>query len=158
MLGPLDAPVTVVEYGDLECPYCRDAAPVLRALVEGSGGRVRLVWRHYPLFEVHPHALTAALAAEAAAVHGKFWEMQALLLDHQDALRDEDLRGYAVELGIDPDEVTGERAQVHGDAVEADYLEGVASGVRGTPTLLFGGVRYRGPIELHALQVALGVG
>src|SRR6478609_1741328 len=68
------APVTVLEYGDLECPYCRAAAPVLRELVDTSAGRVRLVWRHFPLFEVHPHALTAALASEAAAVHGKFWQ------------------------------------------------------------------------------------
>lgn len=158
MLGPLDAPVTVVEYGDLECPYCRDAAPVLRALVEGAGVQVRLVWHHFPLFEVHPYALTAALAAEAAGVHGRFWPMQELLLARQDRLTDADLRAYAVELGIDPDEVAGERAQVHADAVERDYLRGVEAGVRGTPTLLVDGVRYRGPIELGALRTALGVG
>ncbi|MBB2922828.1 DsbA family protein [Cellulomonas cellasea] len=158
VLGPLDAPVTVVEYGDLECPYCRAAAPVLRELVEGSGGQVRLVWRHFPLFEVHPHALTAALAAEAAGAHGLFWPMQELLFSRQDRLTDADLRAYAAELGLDPDEVAGERAQVHADAVERDYLEGVAAGIRGTPTLLFGGVRYRGPIELDAMRVALGVG
>ena len=89
VLGRLDAPVTVVEHGDLECPYCRAAAPVLRALVERSDGRVRLVWKHFPLFEVHPHALTAALAAEAAGAHGLFWEMHDLLFAHQDHLADE---------------------------------------------------------------------
>ncbi|WP_258726344.1 DsbA family protein [Cellulomonas sp. NS3] len=157
VLGSLDAPVTVVEYGDLECPYCRNAAPVLRELVEGSGGQVRLVWRHFPLFEVHPHALTAALAAEAAGAHGLFWPMQELLFARQDRLTDADLRVYAAELGIDPDEVAGDRAQVHADAVEADYLGGVAGGVRGTPTLLVDGVRYRGPIEVRALRAALGV-
>lgn len=157
VLGPLGAPRTVVEYGDLECPYCRDAAPVLRELVDGADGQVRLVWRHFPLFEVHPHALTAALAAEAAAAHGLFWPMQELVFARQSRLSDMDLRGYATELGIDPDEVVGERAQVHADAVEGDYLAGVAAGVRGTPTLLVDGVRYRGPIEVGALRVALGI-
>lgn len=157
VLGPLDAPVTIVEYGDLECPYCRDAAPVLRDLVDGADGQVRLVWRHFPLFEVHPYALTAALAAEAAGAHGLFWPMQQLLLARQDRLTDADLRAYAVELGIDPEEVAGERAQVHADAVERDYLGGVEAGVRGTPTLLVDGVRYRGPVEVGALRVALGV-
>jgi protein-disulfide isomerase len=156
-LGPLDAPLTVVEYGDLECPFCRDAAPVLRELVAGSEGRVRLEWRHFPLFEVHPYALTAALAAEAAGAHGQFWPMQELLLARQDRLTDADLRAYAAELGIDPDEVVGDRAQQHADAVESDYLGGVAAGVRGTPTLLVGGARYRGPVEVDALRAALGL-
>jgi len=82
--GDVDAPVTILEFGDLECPYCRAAAGPLRELVDTSDGRVRLVWRHFPLFEVHPYALSAALAAEAAGVEGRFWEMQAELLSHQD--------------------------------------------------------------------------
>jgi protein-disulfide isomerase len=154
VLGSPDAPVTVVEYGDLECPFCRAAAPVLRALVEGSHGRIRLVWKHFPLFEVHPHALTAALAAEAAATHGLFWEMHDLLFAHQDHLTDPDLRGYAVTLGLDPAQVTGERAQVFADVVEADYVGGLAHDVRGTPTLFVNGTRYSGPIELTPLIAA----
>jgi protein-disulfide isomerase len=154
MLGSPDAAVTVVEYGDLECPFCRAAAPVLRALVEGSGGRVRLLWRHFPLFEVHPHALTAALAAEAAGTHGLFWEMHDLLFAHQDHLTDPDLRGYAVTLGLDPAHVTGDRAQVFADAVEADYVGGLARDVRATPTLFIDGIRYSGPIELVPLLAA----
>ena len=145
--GRLDAPVTILEFGDLECPYCRSAAPLLRDLVDGSDGRVRLVWRHFPLFEVHPYALTAALAAEAAGAHGQFWPMHDVLLEHQDRLTDADLRRYARDLGLDPSEVAGDRAQAYGAAVQADYAEGVALGVRGTPTLFVAGERYRGEVE-----------
>src|SRR4051794_41893782 len=90
--GRPDAPVTVLEYGDLECPYCRAAAPVLRELVDGAEGRVRLVWRHFPLFEVHPHALTAALAVEAAAGPGRFWELRGGPVRPQDPPRGRGLR------------------------------------------------------------------
>ncbi|MGV8978074.1 MAG: DsbA family protein [Cellulomonas sp.] len=158
VLGRLDAPVTVVEHGDLECPYCRAAAPVLRSLVEGSDGRVRLVWKHFPLFEVHPYALTAALATEAAGAHGLFWEMHDLLFAHQGHLADPDLRDYAVTLGLDPALVAGDGAQEFADAVEADYTEGLAHDVRGTPTLFIDGVRYHGPIELAALIAAVAGG
>ncbi|MBO0901990.1 thioredoxin domain-containing protein [Cellulomonas sp. zg-ZUI222] len=152
VLGDPDAPVTVVEYGDLECPYCRDAEPVLRRLVEESGGRVRLVWRHFPLFQVHPHALAAALAAEAAGAHGRFWEMQRLLFAHQDALSDEDLGRYAQEVGLAPDELVGPPADRFARAVQADYEGGIELDVPGTPTLLIDGVRYRGRVELEALR------
>ena len=148
VLGDPDAPVTVVEYGDLECPYCRDAEPVLRQLVEESQGRVRLVWRHFPLFQVHPHALAAALAAEAAGAHGRFWEMQQLLFAHQDALADGDLARYAGELGLEPEDVVGAPADRFARAVQADYEGGIELDVPGTPTLLIDGVRYRGTEEL----------
>jgi len=105
------------------------------------------VWRHFPLFEVHPYALTAALAAEAAGAHGQFWPMHDVLLEHQDRLTDADLRRYARDLGLDPSEVAGDRAQAYGAAVQADYAEGVALGVRGTPTLFVAGERYRGEVE-----------
>lgn len=152
VLGDPDAPVTVVQYGDLECPYCREAEPVLRRLVEESGGRVRLVWRHFPLFQLHPHALAAALAVEAAGAHGRFWEMQRLLYAHQDALTDDDLARYARELGLDPEEVVGEPADRFARAVQADYEGGIELDVPGTPTLLVDGVVYRGRIELEALR------
>src|SRR3954468_18028705 len=94
-LGPDHAPVTVVEYGDFECPNCRQAAPAAKLLLEHFQGRVRFVWRHFPLEEVHPHALGAAMAAEAAAAQGKFWAMHDLLLDNQSHLKPAQLRGYA---------------------------------------------------------------
>ncbi len=101
LLGEPEAPVTVVEYGDYECPYCAAAAPVLHELVQGSQGQVRLVFRTFPLFDVHPHALTAALAAEAHAPLGVFWKMHYLLFKHQDRLTDLDLRAYDDKLGVD---------------------------------------------------------
>lgn len=152
--GSPTAPVTIVEFGDLECPYCRAAAPVLRDVVATSDGRVRLVWRHFPLFEVHPHALTAALAAEAFAAHGRFWDLHDAAFAHQDRLADPDLRRYASEAGIDPDEVVGEAVQRWAPAVEADYLEGLSHGVGGTPTLFIDGTRYTGPITPDALRAA----
>ena len=155
VLGAPDAPVTVTEFGDLECPYCRSAEPVLRRLVEESDGGVRLVWRHFPLFQVHPHALIAALAAEAAAEQGLFWEMQRALFAQQDRLTEPDLRAVGARLGLDPATVAGPGAQRFADAVEADYLAGLDLGIRGTPTLLVQGERYRGPIELGALRDAV---
>ena len=152
--GSPTAAVTIVEFGDLECPHCRSAAPTLRELVDASGGRVRLVWRHFPLFEVHPHALTAALAAEAFAAHGRFWDLHDAAFAHQDHLADPDLRRYAVEAGIDPEEVVGEAAQRWAPAVEADYLDGLAHEVAGTPTLFVDEARYSGPITLTALRSA----
>ena len=103
--GPVDAPVTVVEYGDFECAYCGQAEPVVRELLREFGD-VAYVWRHLPLTEVHPHAQIAAETAEAAADQGAFWEMHDLLLDHQDALRPDELVGYAKQLGLDPDRFT----------------------------------------------------
>lgn len=152
VLGAVDAPVTIVEYGDLECPHCRAAEPVLRRLVEGSDGRVRLVWRHFPLFQVHPHALAAALAAEAAGAQGRFWEMQRLLFERQDALTDDDLAQYARDLGLDPEDVVGAPADRFARAVQVDYEDGIAADVPGTPALFVDGVPYRGPVELGALQ------
>jgi protein-disulfide isomerase len=155
VLGDPAAPVTITEYGDLECPYCRSAEPVLRTLVAESGGGVRLVWRHFPLFQVHPHALIAALAAEAAAEQGLFWEMQRALFSQQDRLTEPDLRAAAARLGIDPDAAAGPGAQRFAGRVEADYVEGLGLGIRGTPWLLVQGERYRGPIELPALREAV---
>src|SRR5437764_3339861 len=137
--GAPDAPLTVVEYGDFECPYCGAAAPVLGEVVDGSAGQVRLVFRHFPLFTKHPFALTAALAAEATG--DRFWAMHDLLFAHQDRLTDPDLAGYAAQIGAG--EVTGEAAQALRPAVEADYLLGAEQGVRGTPPLFIDGRLYR---------------
>jgi len=153
--GRPDAPVTVLEFGDLECPYCRAAAAPLRELVDGSDGQIRLVWRHFPLFEVHPYALSAALAAEAAGRHGKFWEMHDALLAHQDRLSEPDLRRAASALGIDPAEVSGALAQELAPAVSADYTAGIEMGVRATPTVYIDGERFRGKITLERLREAV---
>ncbi|WP_241835271.1 DsbA family protein [Pseudofrankia asymbiotica] len=155
--GDPDAPVVLVEYGDFQCPYCAQAAPVLHELVESDGTLVRHEFRHFPVFEIHPYALTAALAAEAAHAHGQFWRMHDLLFAHQDRLKDIDLRIRAERLGLDPDLVVGDAAQPYGDAVEADYERGVAEGVRGTPTLFVNGQLFRGRPELPALRRAVRV-
>lgn len=151
--GPAGTAVTVVEYGDYECPYCAAARPVLAALL--ADGHVRLVFRNFPLADIHPYALTAALAAEAAAAQGRFWEMHEQLFTHQRRLRDVDLARYAAALGLPPQSVVGEAAQPYGDRVEADFRSGVDSGVRGTPALFLDGRPYAGPIELAALRSAV---
>jgi protein-disulfide isomerase len=155
VLGDPDAPVTLLEYGDYECPYCAAAAPVLRRLVAEGDGSVRLVFRNYPLPDVHPHALTAALAAEAAAAQGAFWEMHELLFERQDRLSDADLRAYGDELGLVGDLLVGEAAQPFGDKVEADFALGVAADVPGTPTIFIDGVLFSGRPELSVLQRAV---
>lgn len=160
VLGEPDAPVTIVEFGDYECPYCAGAAPVLRELVETSPGRVRLIFRNFPLFEVHPHALTAALAAESAAATGGesvFWVMHQKLFVHQARLGDPDLRLYAELAGADPRAATGAAAQRFAPVVQADYAAGLEAGVSSTPTLFIDGAPYEGRIELSALRRATGV-
>lgn len=151
--GRADAPVTLVEYGDYECPYCAAVRPVLAALADE--GRVRLVFRNFPLAGIHPYALTAALAAEAAGAQGRFWEMHDRLFTSQRRLRDVDLARYAAGLGLPPGSVVGAAAQPYGDRVEADFASGVASGVRGTPALFLDGRPYEGPVEVAALRSAL---
>jgi protein-disulfide isomerase len=155
VLGDLAAPVTVLEYGDYECPYCAAAAPVLRQLVEESDGQVRLIFRNFPIADRHRYALTAALAAEAAGAQGAFWPMHELLFVKQDRLNDASLRHYAEMLGLDPDRVVGEPAQQFGDKVEADFAAGLAAGVAGTPTVFVNGRQFSGRVEIGALRRAV---
>ena len=154
VLGDPRAPVVVVEYGDFECPYCAALAPIVHDLVEESEGRVALVFRNYPLADVHPHALTAALAAEATAPFGVFWQMHDLLFRQQARLSDPDLSSYAESLGVDGSVVVGQAAQPFADKVERDFLAGVELGVPGTPTLFINGVRYEGRLDLTSLRRA----
>jgi Na+/H+ antiporter NhaA len=153
--GPAHAPVTVVEYGDFECPYCGQAEPVVRELLAGHG-EVRYVWRHLPLTDVHPHARLAALAAEAAAAQGAFWEMHDLMLAHQDALRPQDLIGYAEQLGLD---VKRFRADLAGEAavnrLEADVESADLSVVSGTPTFFINDRRHQGAYDIATLTEAV---
>ena len=143
--GPADAPVTLVEYGDFECPYCGQAYPIVKALQERLGKRLRFVFRHFPLSESHPHAEHAAETAEAAGAQGRFWEMHDALYEHQRALRDEALIGYATELGLDAARVARELEDGAWTArVQADFRGGVRSGVNGTPTFFINGERYDG--------------
>jgi protein-disulfide isomerase len=153
--GPADALVTLVEYGDLECPYCNQAEPVVRELLAGFGD-LRYVWRHLPLDDVHPHARLAAEATEAAGAQGMFWEMHDLLFEHQDALRKTDLVRYAAELGLDVDRFADElRRRVYAPRVDGDVDGADLSGVSGTPTFFVNGHRHNGAFDLASLSAAV---
>ncbi len=154
--GDADAPVTVVEYGDYECPYCAAAAPVLRQLVDESDGRVRLVFRNFPIADRHPYALTAALAAEAAGDQGAFWPMHDLLLERQEHLTPKDLLSYAAELGLDVEAFRDTlRAHATADRVAEDVQTAELSGVSGTPTFFVNGRRHYGAYDIATLQKAV---
>ncbi|MFE4171896.1 Na+/H+ antiporter NhaA [Streptomyces sp. NPDC056909] len=153
--GPREAPVTVVEYGDFECPYCGLAEPVIRELLADSGD-VRYVWRHLPLTDVHPSAQLAAEAAEAAAEQGGFWEMHDLLLDHQGDLRPADLLRYAAEIGLDTDRFHRHLRTHKGAARVAEDVETAdVSGVSGTPTFFINGRRHHGAYDIEGLTAAV---
>ena len=140
-LGPSHAPVTLVEYGDFECPNCKQAAPAVKLLLKHFNGRVRFIWRQFPLEEVHAHALQAALASEAAAGQGKFWPMHDLLFDNQQHLKPPQLRGYAQRLELDMVRYDGDMADtVYLQRVREDMEGGGRSGVRATPTFFMNGV------------------
>ncbi|GAA3470200.1 Na+/H+ antiporter NhaA [Nonomuraea roseola] len=148
--GPEDAAVTLVEYGDFECPYCGRLYEILERLRERRPD-VRMVFRHFPLREMHPRSLPAALAAEAAGEAGRFWEMHDVLYRNQDRLGDAELERYAADLGVRPWIGRDE----HLRRIEEDESSGLDSGVRGTPTLFVNGARYTGPLTLEALTRAL---
>jgi len=153
--GPLDAPVTVVEYGDFECPFCGQAEPAVRELLRDFAD-VRYVWRHLPLNDVHPRAQLAAEASEAAAEQGAFWEMHDLLLDHQDALEPDDLIGYAGELGLDVDRFADDLRDRAGAMRVADDVDSAdLSGVSGTPTFFVNGRRHYGAYDIETLSAAV---
>jgi len=154
--GPADAPVTLVEYGDYECPYCGAAYPIVKEVQAAMGDRLRFVFRNFPISTAHPHAEQAAEAAEAAAAQGRFWEMHDLLYENQARLRDQDLRGYAEQLGLDVERFDGELAgHVHAGRVREDFMNGVRSGVNGTPTFYVNGARHDASYDRDTLQAAL---
>jgi Na+/H+ antiporter NhaA len=155
--GPLVAPVTVLEYGDFECPYCGRAEPVVRELLREFVD-VRYVWRHLPLSDVHPRAQLAAEAAEAAANQGAFWQMHDLLLSHQDALRPDDLMVYGEQLGLDVERFTDDLREHTGAARVADDVDSAdLSGVSGTPTFFINGRRHHGAYDIKTLSAAVRV-
>jgi len=153
--GPEEAPVTVVEYGDFQCPYCGQAEPVVRRLLADFGD-VRYVFRHLPLPDVHPRAQIAAEASEAAAEQDAFWPMHDTLLDNQEHLAPRDLLRYAEELGLDADRFASDlRAHLGGERVAADVESADLSGVSGTPTFFVNGQRHHGAYDIESLSAAV---
>lgn len=154
--GDPNAPIVLVEYGDIECPHCAAAQSDVKELEDALGADLCFVFRHFPLSVVHPHAWRAAEAAEAAGVQGKFWEMLGLLFSRQDALGSEDLLERAIGLGLDLRMFHAELAAgVHADRVRDDFANGIRCGVNGTPTFFVNGRRHDGPVELAALVEAV---
>jgi protein-disulfide isomerase len=152
VLGPDHAPAVVIEYGDFECPNCKQAAPAVKMLLERFDGDVRFAFRHFPLEEAHPHARQAAEAAECAGAQGKFWEMHELLFAHQTHLDTKHLLGYAEQLGLDVGRFTAELDdQVHLQRIREHVAGGKRSGVRGTPGFFINGRIQDVSFGLHAL-------
>lgn len=158
--GPEDAPVTLVEYGDYQCPHCARVYPIIKKLQERMGDRMRFVYRDFPLREAHPQAEHAAEAAAWAGDSGKFWEMHDALFDHRndgpDWLDDDRLLQYASDLGLDPSGLeVALMEERYRSRVRSDFMSGVRSGVNGTPTFFINGSRYDGGWDLPELMDAL---
>ena len=154
--GADDAPVTLVEYGDYQCPYCGQAEVVIRQLLDSFGDELRYVWRHLPLEDVHPNAQRAAEAAEAASAQGRFWAMHDTLLTHQDELSPRDLRRHAASVGLDVDRFAEDlRTREHAERVADDVRSADASGVTGTPTFFVNGQRHQGAYDVPTLTQAV---
>ena len=154
--GPSTAALTLVQYGDYECPYTRQSTTVVRAIQQQLRDQLRFVFRNFPLTEIHPHALHAALAAEAAAAQGKFWQMHDSIFHHQHTLEDANLEQFAEAVGLDLQQYARAMAEYRALArIEEDVAGGERSGVQGTPTFFINGVLYRGSWEYDALLAAL---
>ena len=154
--GAPDAPVTVVEYGDFQCPHCAMAHGIVEEVLQHAGPMMRFVYRHFPLPGMHPQAVIAAQAAEAAAAQGKFWEMYDVLFLNQDALDPDDLIGYAAAIGLDTRRFVDDMERgTHAARVEDDLDSGMRSGVTGTPAFFINGERWEGPREVNFLLGAI---
>jgi protein-disulfide isomerase len=154
--GPATAPVTLVEYGDYQCPYCGEANGIVDEIRRQLGDGLRFVFRNFPLAEIHPHAEHAAEVAELAAAHGKFWEMHDALYAHQEALDDRHLVSYGTALGISAEEMHKALAgRGFADRIHEDFISGVRSGVNGTPTFFINGVRHDGSYDFDTLMAAI---
>jgi protein-disulfide isomerase len=154
--GPVDAPITLLEYGDYECPYCGAAHPVVNAVREEMGHRLRFVFRHFPLVTIHPHAELASEAAEAAGAQGKFWKMHDAIFSNQENLTLLALAALGEAIGLDLDRFREDlETHVHAGKVREDFMSGVRSGVNGTPTFFINGLRYNGSAELPDLLAAI---
>lgn len=153
--GPLDAPITLLEYGDYQCPYCGEAYAELKAVKAALGDDLCFVFRNFPLAEAHPHALHAAEFAELADDAGKFWQAHDMLYEHQSRLDDRDLAAYAGQLGLDAAALAQAFGGKYLEKVRADFSGGVRSGVNGTPCLFINGQRYDGPNDAQSLLTVL---
>jgi len=153
--GPQGAPITLVEYGDYQCPYCGEAYPVLKAVQQAMGKQLRFVFRNFPITDSHPHSLAAARFAEAATEIGRFWEAHDLLYQHQDALTASDLARYAQALGVNAALMEAADNGAFDARIESDFMGGVHSGVNGTPCLFINGTRYDGPRDVDSLVAVM---
>jgi protein-disulfide isomerase len=154
--GDPDAPITLVEYGDYECPHCGRAYPIVKRVQQHFGERLLFAFRNFPLNHTHPNAESAAEAAEYAATQGRFWEMHDLLYENQDRLGSDLYEKLATEIGLDPDAIISSLdAGEFTGRVRADFMSGVRSGVNGTPTFFINGERYDGPFDYPALVGAI---
>jgi protein-disulfide isomerase len=154
--GSPDAPVIMVEYADFECPYCGLAYPAVKKLENEVGDILAVVFRHFPLATVHPHAELAAEAAEAAGAQGRFWEMHDVLFENQDALAPGDLMEYAAALDLDEARFAQDLSEHrHAPKVRDDFMSGVRSGVNGTPTFFVNGVRHQGAYDAASLLASI---
>ena len=154
--GPFNAPLTLLEYGDYECPYCGQAYWAVKTVQQNLGQRLRFVFRNFPLTNVHPHAEHAAEAAEAAGVQGRFWEMHDALYENQDALEDEDLAEYAAAIGLEVERLLAEvEAGAHSRRIREDFMSGVRSGVNGTPSFFINDFRHDGGYDPESLLAGL---
>jgi protein-disulfide isomerase len=159
LAGPETAPVTLVEYGDYQCPYCGKAYPIVKQVRERLGSQLRFVFRNFPLTRIHPEAQHAAEAAESAGAQGAFWQMHDRLFERQFALDDDHLIEYATELGLNAERLGGEiAAGTHVARVREDFMSGVKSGVNGTPTFFINGMRHDGAWDFESLLEALALG
>jgi protein-disulfide isomerase len=156
MQGPITAPISLVEYGDYECPYTGHAYPIVKEVRRRLGDAICFVFRNFPLNEIHPHAQHAAEAAEAAATQDKFWQMHNYLFEHQNVLDDTHLLEYAHKVGLDVKRFEKEISEhIYAPIIERSLINGIESGVEGTPTFFLNGVRYEGSWDLETLLKTL---
>jgi protein-disulfide isomerase len=154
--GSIDAPITLLEYGDYECPFCGQAQPLVHEILKRLGEDLCFAFRHFPLATMHPHAEHAAEAAESAAAQDNFWGMHETLFANQDALDDESLALYADELGLDPERLLRDiLAGAYASRIREDFKSGVRGGVNGTPSFFINGERYDGVRALEPLLLAM---
>jgi protein-disulfide isomerase len=157
--GAVEAPILLLEYGDYECPSCREVQPIVKEIQYRLGDDLCFAYRHFPLTTIHPHAEHAAEAAEAAGAQGTFWEMHDVLFENQDALDDESLAEYAAALGLDQRRLIREVVSgAHAERIREDFRTGVRAGVNGTPCFFINGQRYDGARGLEPLLAALKQG
>ena len=155
--GPENAPVTLVEYGDYQCPFCADVNPMIKAIAKAMGTQLRFVFRHMPLLEMHPYAQHAAEAAEAAGAQGKFWEMHDAILQQQSELGSDLLHQLAAKIRLDVERFSDDlEARRYRPRVKRDFMSGMRSGVAGTPTFFINGKRYDGALDHASLLSAIG--